>query len=66
MQQKLESMPTITDVSANGRLLRIRLTGDFDPLLRAISDGYVESLHVEEPTLEEIFLAYYSGDKEKS
>ena len=36
----------------------MRLIGDFDPLLRAISSGYVESLHVEEPTLEEIFLAY--------
>ena len=66
MQQKLGRMPSITDVSANGKVLRMRLVGDFDPLLRAISAGYVESLHIEEPTLEEIFLAYYSGDKEKS
>ena len=44
----------------------MRMIGDFDPLLRAISGGYVKSLHVEEPTLEEIFLAYYSGDKEQS
>lgn len=65
LQQSLEAMPTITDVSANGARVRMRLIGDFDPLLRAISDGYVESLHIEEPTLEEIFLAYYSGDKEK-
>ena len=66
LQQQLESMPTITDVSTNGARVRMRMIGDFDPLLRAISSGYVESLHVEEPTLEEIFLAYYSGDKEKS
>ena len=66
LQQQLESMPSITDVSTNGARVRMRVTGDFDPLLRAISSGYVESLHVEEPTLEEIFLAYYSGDKEKS
>ena len=66
LQQKLKSMPSITDVSANGARVRVRMVGDFDPLLRAISDGYVESLHIEEPTLEEIFLAYYSGDKEKS
>ncbi len=65
MLQKLGRMPSITDVSANGKVLRMRMVGDFDPLLRAISDGYVESLHIEEPTLEEIFLAYYSGDKEK-
>ncbi len=66
LQQKLKSMPSITDVSANGARVRVRMVGDFDPLLRAISDGYVESLHIEEPSLEEIFLAYYSGDKEKS
>ena len=66
LQQQLESMPSITDVSTNGARVRMRMIGDFDPLLRAISSGYVESLHVEEPTLEEIFLAYYSGDKEKS
>ena len=66
LQQKLENMPSITDVSANGARVRMRVIGDFDPLLRAISDGYVETLHVEEPTLEEIFLAYYSGEKEES
>ena len=66
LQQKLENMPSITDVSANGARVRMRMIGDFDPLLRAISDGYVETLHVEEPTLEEIFLAYYSGEKGES
>ena len=66
LQQELDAMPSITDVSANGSRVRMRMIGDFDPLLRVISAGYVEALHIEEPTLEEIFLAYYSGDKEKS
>lgn len=65
LQQQLENMPSITDVSANGARVRMRMIGDFDPLLRAISGGYVETLHVEEPSLEEIFLAFYSGDEEK-
>lgn len=64
LQQQLESLPSITDVSTNGARIRLRMLGDFDPLLRAISSGYVEMVHVEEPSLEEIFLAYYSGDKE--
>ena len=64
LQQALESMPSITDVSTNGSRVRMRMIGDFDPLLRAIGSGYVEMLHVEEPSLEEIFLAFYSGDKE--
>ncbi|MDE2748129.1 MAG: ABC transporter ATP-binding protein [Chloroflexota bacterium] len=64
LPQQLEALPSITDVSTNGARIRMRMLGDFDPLLRAISSGYVETLHVEEPSLEEIFLAFYSGDKE--
>jgi ABC-2 type transport system ATP-binding protein len=64
LQQQLERLPSITDVNTNGTRIRMRMLGDFDPLLRAISSGYVEMLHVEEPSLEEIFLAFYSGDKE--
>ena len=52
LQQALESMPSITDVSTNGSRVRMRMIGDFDPLLRVISGGYVEMLHVEEPSLE--------------
>lgn len=66
LQQQLESMPSITNVSANGRRVRMRIVGDIDPLLRAISSGYVEMLHVKEPSLEEIFLAFYSGDEEET
>ena len=58
--QQLASLPAVSEVNTNGSLLRVRLVGDFDPLLRIVSSGYVESLHVEEPTLEEIFLAFYS------
>lgn len=65
LQLQLENMPSITDVSTNGARVRMRMIGDFDPLLRAISGGYVETLHIEEPSLEEIFLAFYSSDKEK-
>lgn len=66
LQQQLERLPSITDVSTNGARVRMRMVGDFDPLLRAISSGYVEMLHIEEPSLEEIFLAFYSGDEERA
>lgn len=66
LQQQLERMAAITSVSTNGTRVRMRMVGDFDPLLRAISGGYVEMLHIEEPSLEEIFLAFYSGDEEKT
>ncbi len=66
LQQQLERLPAVTNVSTNGTRVRMRMVGDFDPLLRVISGGYVETLHIEEPSLEEIFLAFYSGDKEKT
>ncbi len=64
LPQQLDALPDISDLSANGARLSMRLVGDFDPLLRAIASGYVESLHIEEPTLEDIFLAFYSGGEE--
>jgi ABC-2 type transport system ATP-binding protein len=52
---------TISHAEVNGNIVRLRLSGDFDPLLRALSDHYVENIHIEEPSLEDIFLTYYSG-----
>ncbi len=64
MLAELGASPAISALSVNGSHLRLRLLGDIDPLLRTFSGGYVETLRVEEPSLEDIFLAFYS-DKEK-
>ncbi len=37
--------------------------GSFDQLLRALADSRVVALESREPTLEEVFLGYYSGPK---
>ena len=58
---RLEAIAGVSDVSVEDNSVRLRLSGDFDPLLRALQECYVEELHVHEPSLEEIFLAYY-GD----
>jgi ABC-2 type transport system ATP-binding protein len=61
----LGRVPGVSDLQADGPAVKLRLTGDFDPLLRAVNGAYVVDLHVEEPTLEEIFLTYYgSGERE--
>ncbi len=62
---RLDAIDGVSDVSVEDNSLRLRLSGDFDPLLRALQESYVEELHVHEPSLEEIFLAYY-GDGEAS
>jgi hypothetical protein len=51
----------VSDVSVDGKVIRLQLSGDFDPLLRALSGSYVEDVEVQEPTLEEIFLRFYSA-----
>lgn len=52
----------ITNVTADGTTLKMRVAGDFDAVICAIGSDYVVNMKVHEPTLEEIFLAYY-GEK---
>jgi ABC-2 type transport system ATP-binding protein len=58
---RLATLAGVTDVSVNGNKLKLRLTGDFDPLIRAVGEQYIVDMEIQEPTLEEIFLTYY-GD----
>ena len=60
--QDFVQVPHVSDLEADGNIMKLRLAGDFDPLLRAVSSYYVEDMRIQEPTLEEIFLTYY-GDK---
>lgn len=64
LPDELENISAVSDISVNGASIRLRLAGDFDPLIRRISGGYIENMRVEEPSLEEIFLAFYSGGEE--
>lgn len=66
LQNQLMGVDSIENVEMNGNSVRLQLFGDFDPLMRAISGGYVEGLHIEDPSLEEIFLAFYNGEQDKS
>ena len=60
----LEALEGVSEVKAEDGLLKLRLTGDFDPLLRALNEVYVVDLRVAEPSLEEIFLAFYGNNQE--
>jgi ABC-2 type transport system ATP-binding protein len=55
-------VPGVTEVTAENHSLKVRLSGDFDPLLRAVEGHYIVSIHTSEPTLEEIFLAFYGNN----
>lgn len=64
LARQLQGSSIISDVDVNGSRVKMRLVGDFDPLLRILGEAYVKELRVEEPSLEEIFLAYYSDSGE--
>lgn len=62
---RLAGINGVSSVEFNSKSVNIRLTGDFDPVIRAVSDGYIEDISVKEPTLEEIFLAFYGNNREQ-
>jgi ABC-2 type transport system ATP-binding protein len=64
-QAQIEALDNVHNVNVNERVLRLQLHGDFDPLLRIVSDGYIEDIRVEEPTLEEIFLTFYGNNDDE-
>lgn len=53
----------VRDVTVDGPVLRCRLSGQADPLIKMASRYTVDSIVVEEPDLEELFLAYYRTDE---
>lgn len=63
LESRLAALAGVSDVSAENNTIRLRLTGDFDPVLRALDSAYVVDLRVHEPTLEEIFLAFYGNSQ---
>lgn len=56
----LVNVAGVSAVTSEGNTLALQLTGDFDPLLRAVSSHYITDIAVQEPTLEEVFLKFYS------
>ena len=60
-----EAIPGISDVSLEGTTLRMRVSGDadMDAVIKQAAQVTVADIHIQQPSLEEIFLAYY-GEKE--
>jgi ABC-2 type transport system ATP-binding protein len=56
-----EGLPDLIDLELDGAVLRCRLAGRADELVKALARFGVASLTVREPDLEELFFAYYRG-----
>lgn len=55
----LSRVPGVTAVEVQGNRLRCQVSGPVDPLLRVLAAAGVRTLISREPSLEELFLAYY-------
>ncbi len=60
---QLEGVSKVAVVDDNN--IRLRLVGDFNPMLRALDGYYVVNMQINQPTLEEIFLAFYGNSSEE-
>jgi ABC-2 type transport system ATP-binding protein len=56
-------VPDLLDVAVEGTVLRCRLTGRPDALVKTLARFGVASMTVEEPDLEELFFVHYQGER---
>lgn len=61
--QEFVGLESVSDVSAEGNVMRCRLTGEADHLIKAVARHRVIDFISEEPDLEEMFFHYYTGDE---
>jgi ABC-2 type transport system ATP-binding protein len=56
---ELGGIPGVEDVYVHGGVIRLQVAGSTDPLLKALARAEVTSIQMREPTLEELFHAFY-------
>jgi ABC-2 type transport system ATP-binding protein len=59
---RLDDVPGVEDVHVGDGVIALRVTGSTDPLLKALASSEVPSINLREPTLEELFHAFYDDD----
>jgi ABC-2 type transport system ATP-binding protein len=62
----LEGVPGVEDVYIRDGVIRLQVSGSTDPLLKALAAAKVPSIQMREPSLEELFHAFYDESDEVS
>jgi ABC-2 type transport system ATP-binding protein len=60
----LDGVPGVEDVVVADGTIRLQVHGSTDPLLKALAAAQVTTLQMREPSLEELFHAYYDESTE--
>ena len=55
----LDGIPGVDDVYVRDGVIRLQVTGSTDALLKALAQAHVPSIQMREPSLEELFHAFY-------
>jgi ABC-2 type transport system ATP-binding protein len=58
---RFEGLAGVKDVQVLGDIMRCSITGQMDPLIKAIAAYEVVNLETREQSLEDIFLAFYGN-----
>jgi ABC-2 type transport system ATP-binding protein len=58
------SLPGVRELRRDGNMVHLQAREGIDPLIKALARYSVLDLRTEQPSLEDIFLAYYTGDGE--
>ena len=62
----LANVPGVTVLSQDdGTSVLLEVEGEMDGLIKALATFPVSAFETERPSLEEIFLAYYEGDRKE-
>ena len=56
---ELDGVPGVEDVQMSDGTIRLHVSGSTDPLLKALATAQITAIKVREPSLEELFHAYY-------
>jgi ABC-2 type transport system ATP-binding protein len=63
--QPLTQVPGVSLVSCDDAQVTMQVEGELDGLVKALAAYPVSDLETERPSLEELFLAYYEGEKDR-
>jgi ABC-2 type transport system ATP-binding protein len=63
LDSQFDAIANLTDVTVEGNVMRGRLVGDADALIKSLGRHHVVDLISEEPQLEELFFHYYTGEE---
>jgi ABC-2 type transport system ATP-binding protein len=61
--EAFRGLPGVRDVVAHGEVVRVSVEGPVDAILKAAARFEVVDLVSQEPTLEDVFLAFYGGQR---